>query len=54
MFLTDDTIRKNIAFGIKDEFIDDGMINKAIKMAQLEDFINLSTSLILDGIRCLI
>ncbi len=40
IFLTDDTIRKNIAFGIKDKFIDDGMISKAIKMAQLEDFIN--------------
>jgi ABC-type multidrug transport system fused ATPase/permease subunit len=37
--LTDDTIRRNIAFGIDDNEIDDKSIFKAIKAAQLDGFI---------------
>jgi ABC-type multidrug transport system fused ATPase/permease subunit len=37
--LTDDTIRRNIAFGIDDDEIDDKSISKAIKAAQLDNFI---------------
>lgn len=39
IFLTDNTIRRNIAFGLPDEEIDDYAIDKAIKAAQLDDFI---------------
>lgn len=40
IFLTDDTLRRNIAFGIPDEQIDDAAVWKAIHYAQLEQFIN--------------
>lgn len=40
VFLLDDTVRRNIAFGIADEDIDDERIWKVIREAQLEDFIN--------------
>lgn len=40
IFLTDDTIKKNIAFGVKNELIDDSKLQKAINSAQLNDFIN--------------
>lgn len=40
IFLTDDTLRHNIAFGIPDELIDEKAITNAIEMAQLQDFIN--------------
>lgn len=40
IFLTDDTIRKNIAFGLPDRLIDDVAIIKAIQMARLDEFIN--------------
>ena len=39
IYLTDDTIRKNIAFGIQDKDIDDAAVLNAIKLAQLEEFI---------------
>lgn len=39
IFLTDDTIRKNIAFGIADEEIDETALLKAIKAAKLEQLI---------------
>jgi ABC-type multidrug transport system fused ATPase/permease subunit len=39
IYLTDDTLRKNIAFGLSDEKIDENAIIEAIKNAQLEDFI---------------
>jgi ATP-binding cassette subfamily C protein len=39
VFLMDDTIRRNIAFGIEDENIDEARISKALKLARLEDFI---------------
>jgi ABC-type multidrug transport system fused ATPase/permease subunit len=40
IYLIDDTIRRNIAFGIDDEKIDDEAVNAAIKAAQLEVLIN--------------
>jgi ABC-type multidrug transport system fused ATPase/permease subunit len=40
IYLTDDTLRKNIAFGLPDDKIDENAIIEAIKNAQLEDFIN--------------
>ena len=39
IFLTDDTLRKNIAFGLADDAIDDLTIAKAIKASQLEEFV---------------
>ena len=39
-YLLDDTIRNNIAFGIKDKEIDDEIIKKAAKDAQIFDYIN--------------
>ena len=40
IFLADDTIRNNIAFGIPEEEISGEKINAAIKAAQLEEFVN--------------
>jgi ABC-type multidrug transport system fused ATPase/permease subunit len=40
IFLTDDTLRRNIAFGLANDQIDDEAIRRVIKSAQLEDFIN--------------
>ncbi|MFM7357105.1 MAG: ABC transporter ATP-binding protein [Sediminibacterium sp.] len=39
IYLTDDSLRNNIAFGIPDQNIDAGKISKAIKTAQLSDFL---------------
>lgn len=39
IFLTDDTIRRNIAFGLPDDLIDDLAIERAIQAAQLKEFI---------------
>ena len=39
IYLTDDTLRRNVAFGLPDEQIDDAAVNRAIKAAQLEDFV---------------
>ncbi|MBD8071308.1 ABC transporter ATP-binding protein [Bacillus sp. PS06] len=39
IYLSDETIRKNIAFGIDDKDIDDDALQKAIEDAQLKDFI---------------
>lgn len=39
IFLTDDTIRNNIAFGIATNNIDDNAVLEALKSAQLESFI---------------
>jgi ABC-type multidrug transport system fused ATPase/permease subunit len=39
IFLMDDTIEKNIAFGIPDRLIDQEKLAKAIKLAQLEELI---------------
>jgi ABC-type multidrug transport system fused ATPase/permease subunit len=40
VFLCDDTLRRNIAFGIPDNEIDDVAINLAIKYAKLDDYVN--------------
>ncbi|RQO36559.1 ATPase [Herminiimonas sp. KBW02] len=39
IFLTDDTLRRNVAFGVADEEIDEQAVVDAIKDAQLEPFI---------------
>ncbi len=39
VFLLDDTIRKNIAFGEADSDIDDERVWKALKAAQIDDFV---------------
>lgn len=40
IFMLDDTIRANIAFGIPEEQIDDAMVWKALEEAQLSDFVS--------------
>jgi len=40
IFLTDDSLRCNIAFGLPSEAIDAAAVSRAIHAAQLEDFIN--------------
>ena len=39
IFLTDDTLRRNVAFGLPDCQIDDGAVWRAVRAAQLEEFI---------------
>jgi len=39
VFLTDDTVRRNIAFGLEDEKIDDNKIWEVLKEAQLDEFV---------------
>lgn len=39
IYLMDDTIRANIAFGVEDHEIDEKMLWKALREAQLEDFV---------------
>lgn len=39
IFLIDDTLRRNVAFGLSEEQIDDAAIQRAILAAQLEEFI---------------
>ncbi|MES9857787.1 MAG: ABC transporter ATP-binding protein [Sedimenticola sp.] len=39
IYLTDDTLRRNIAFGLPNEHIDDEAVKRAIHAAQLEDFV---------------
>lgn len=39
IYLTDDTLRRNVAFGLPSEQIDDAAVQRAIKAAQLEDFV---------------
>lgn len=39
IYIIDDTIRRNVAFGIKDENIDDAMVWKALEDAQLKEFV---------------
>ena len=38
IFLTDDSLRRNIAFGLPDELIDDEAVWRAVKAAQLDAF----------------
>jgi ABC-type multidrug transport system fused ATPase/permease subunit len=39
IFLTDDTIRANVAFGVPSASIDDAAVNRALEAAQLADFL---------------
>ena len=39
IYMTDSTIRKNVAFGISDEEIDDEKVWKALEMAQMRQFV---------------
>lgn len=39
IYLTDDTLRRNVAFGLADEAIDEVAVRRAIHAAQLDDFI---------------
>lgn len=39
IFLTDDTLRRNVAFGLPKNEIDDDAVRAAIRSAQLEDFV---------------
>jgi ATP-binding cassette, subfamily B, bacterial PglK len=40
IYLTDDTLRRNIAFGLPSANIDDAAVQRAIKAAQLADFVD--------------
>jgi ABC-type multidrug transport system fused ATPase/permease subunit len=39
IYLTDDTIRRNVAFGIADKAVDDAAVERALRSAQLWDFV---------------
>ena len=39
VFLTDDTIRRNVAFGLSEETIDDKAVQHALRLANLESFV---------------
>ena len=39
IYLTDDTIRRNVAFGIADKQIDDAAVERALRSAQLWEFV---------------
>ena len=40
VYLTDDTVRRNVAFGLADDAIDDASVRRAVQAAQLEGVIN--------------
>ena len=40
VFLTDDTLRRNIALGVADAEIDEEALREALRLAQLEDFVD--------------
>ena len=39
VFLMDDKLKRNVAFGLKDESIDEEELKKAVKASELEDFV---------------
>jgi ABC-type multidrug transport system fused ATPase/permease subunit len=39
IYLTDDTLRRNVAFGLPDDAIDEAAVRRAIRAAQLEEFV---------------
>ena len=39
VFLTDDTLRRNIALGVPDQHIDDAAVQQAVQLAQLGEFV---------------
>lgn len=40
IYLCDDTIRRNVAFGVPDELIDDEAVSRALRAAQLDQFVS--------------
>lgn len=40
IYLSDDSIRNNVALGVADELIDDAAVEEALKKAQILDFVN--------------
>jgi len=40
IYLTDDTLRRNVAFGVPANQIDDAAVTRAVKAAQLEEFVS--------------
>ena len=40
IFLTDDSLRRNVAFGLSDDLIDDVAVARALKAAQLDGFVS--------------
>ena len=40
IYLLDETVRKNIAFGLNDSEIDDEQVKKSARLAQADSFIN--------------
>jgi ABC-type multidrug transport system fused ATPase/permease subunit len=40
IYLTDDTLRRNIAFGLPEEQIDDEAVKRSVQAAQLEEFVS--------------
>lgn len=40
VFLTDDTLRRNIALGVDDAEVDDDALREAVRLAQLENFVH--------------
>lgn len=40
IYLTDDTLRRNVAFGLPSDKIDEAAVLRALRAAQLEDFVN--------------
>lgn len=41
VYLIDDSIRRNVAFGLKDEEIDDDQVWRALRLAQLDKYVSL-------------
>lgn len=39
VYLLDDSIRRNVAFGVPEQVIDDGLVNRALAAAQLNEFV---------------
>lgn len=50
IYLTDDTLRRNVAFGVPNEQIDDEAVKRAIQAAQLENFV----AGLLDGLETIV
>jgi ATP-binding cassette, subfamily B, bacterial PglK len=40
IFLTDDTLRRNVAFGLADDKIDEANVTRAVRAAQLDEFVS--------------
>jgi ABC-type multidrug transport system fused ATPase/permease subunit len=44
VFLMDDTLRRNVAFGIEDDEIDDDRVREVVRLVSLEDFVSTLTN----------